>query len=68
MPEITRKKIINYRRVDWIDPQPETLEDLLRQALRKFSKPVDRILKEKMVVTRLFYIGTWPTMRYFFTL
>ena len=47
MPEITRKKIINYRRVDWIDSQPETLEDLLRQALGKFSKPADRIFERE---------------------
>ena len=47
MAETTRKKIINYRRVDWIETQPETLEDLLRQALGKFSKSTDRIFERE---------------------
>ena len=43
MPEITRKKTIDYLRVTWVEPQTETLEDLLRQALGSFSKTSESI-------------------------
>lgn len=43
MPQTTRKKPIDYRRVTWVEPQTETLEDLLRRALESFSKEADSI-------------------------
>lgn len=44
MPDITRKKTIDYLRADWGEDQSETLEERLRQALGKFSEPADSIV------------------------
>ena len=44
MAEITRKKTIDYLRVTWVEPQTETLEDLLRQALGGFGTAADSIV------------------------
>ena len=44
MPEIPRKKAIDYLRVTWVEPQTETLEDLLRQALGSFSNVSESIV------------------------
>ena len=43
MPEITRKKTIDYLRVTWVEPQTKTLEDLLHQALGSFSEVSESI-------------------------
>ena len=43
MPEVTRKKPIDYLRVIWAESQSETLESLLRQALEQFDNPAESI-------------------------
>ena len=43
MPEISRKKTIDYLRAIWAEPQSETLESLLRQALEQFDNPAESI-------------------------
>lgn len=44
MPDITRKKTIDYLRAIWVEDQSETLEEHLRQALGKFSNPAHSIV------------------------